>query len=105
MLEGAVARQILVGAAAAPLGESDALVAAVQQRLDRLAGVPLLDGRVESMRFRLTGGATPVKRTLRDKHGFAFEAYNARVDVRRAGETPVSLGAGARPGGEATARR
>ena len=105
MLDGAMPRQILVGAAAAPLGDADALAAAVQKRLDRLEGVPLLDGRVASMRFRLTGGAKPVKRTLRDKHGFAFEAYNARVDVRRAGESPISLGAGMRPAAEPTARR
>jgi len=105
MLEGAAARQILIGAAAVPLGDAESLTTAVQERLDRLAGVPLLDGRIETMRFRLTGGVRPVKRTLRDKHGFAFEAYNARVDVRRAGETPVSLGAAVRAPLESTARR
>ena len=41
----------------------------------------------------------------RDKHGFAFEAYNARVDVRRTDETPVSLGAPVRAPAEPTARR
>ena len=105
MLEGAAPRQILLGTAAVPPEGPDRLVAGVQARLDRLAGVPLLDGRVESMRLRLSGGASPLRRRVRDKHGFAFEAYNARVDVSRAGESAVSLGARGRAARLARARR
>jgi hypothetical protein len=108
LVAGAAPRQILVGAAAGPVHGPDGLLAATQARLDRLAGVPLLEGRVESLTLRLEGGARPRRVVVRDKHGMAHAAWNARVDLLRDDGACFSLGiregapAGAGPGYSAT---
>lgn len=108
LVAGAAPRQILLGAAAGPVHGPGGLVAETQARLDRLADVPLLDGRLAAIALRLEGGARPRNVVVRDKHGFDHAAWNVRVDVERDDGVRFALGireAGAASVALATARR
>jgi class 3 adenylate cyclase len=97
LVAAARARQILVGANLVRRGDgARSFIAALQRRADRLAGVELLDGRLEGLRVRLTarGEAAPLVHT--DKHGEEHAAFNLRVDLLREAGLRASLGIASR---------
>jgi hypothetical protein len=66
--------------------------------LDQLNGLEISGGRIGSIRCYLTGrrlsdGSYQVNRYhLRDKHGTARAAYNAKINIHREGAEPIFLG-------------
>jgi hypothetical protein len=98
MLDHALPGQILLGDFVTPLGGTLDFVEKTAAAVDRLNGLHISGGRIETSRCYLTGASLPgglyqVNRyRLRDKHGDMRTVYNAKINIHRESAAPIFLG-------------